>query len=277
MSNEIQVPDYLREMMDAGQVENTAAQMDVAAGGVPRLTTKGKVFRFKEGEEEVKAGQQVDVIIVGMHPVMGLSHTYYIDGYTDGSNAPPDCSSMNGVTPDNWITNPQHSNCAKCPNQIWGSAKSMSGGKAKACRDSKQLYLAKASDFKSDPINCTLYLLQVTVNSLKSFSAYGKQLVAMGFPGPQFVLTRIMMDEEASVPKLEFECLGALNKEMGVASYQRSEKKEWDSQASLPPPGAYNNKRALPQSEPEPEEETVVEQTANLDSADVDSLIDNWN
>lgn len=268
MSKEIQVPDYLKSMMDEGAVQDSTAQLMAATGGVPRLTTRGKTFRFKEGEDEEKSGQSVDVIIVGTHPTNGLSHTFYKESYSNDSNSPPDCSSMNGVTPDPWITEPYSDRCATCPNQAWGSAKSMSGGKAKACRDSKQLYVAKASDFAKDPEQATLYLFQVTVNSLKALTNYGKQLAQIGIPGPQFVITRMSFDEEASVPKVEFECLGALNEKLGKASYARSEKKEWDAISKLPPPQASNDKRSLPKVE--------EVKSPDLDSTDTESLINDW-
>ena len=275
MSKEIVIPDYLKEMMAVGAVEDTTGQMNVAGGGVARLTTKGKTFRFKDGDDEVKSGQSVDLIIIGLHPAVGLSHTYYADGYTPDSNSPPDCSSMGGMYPDSWITKPVNRTCLDCPNQVWGSAQSMSGGKAKACRDSKQLYVAKAADFAKDAEKATLYLLQVTVNSLKSFSNYGKELHSLGFPGPQFVITRVSFDEEASVPKLEFECLGPLNEKLGPVAHARSQKQEWDTGPALPPPSG-NSKRALPSHAPEKDDSVIESTNADLDAVDTDSLINRW-
>jgi len=271
MSKEIEIPDYLKEMMDSGSAKNDQESMEVASGGVPRLTTKGKTFRFKEGDEEVKSGQSIDIVIMGMCPERGLSHTFYKDGYTPDASSPPDCSSMNGIEPDSWIQSPEHINCIKCPNQIWGSAVSMSGGKAKACKDSKQLYVAKAEDFSKDPINCTLYLLNVTINSLKAFSNYGKELSRAGIPSPCFVITNIEFDDEASVPKLLFRMLGILNKDLGPVANERSKEKEWDSKIALP---QQPSKRALP--EPEPESNTVIKDTVIEDTDESSDLLDNW-
>lgn len=276
MSQELVVPDYLKAMMADGKVEDTTASMKVDAGGVARLTTKGKTFRFKEGEDEEKAGQSVDLVIVGMHPIIGLAHTFYKDGYSPDASSPPDCSSMNGQNPDSWISKPVHSNCASCPNQAWGSAKSMSGGKSKACRDSKQLYVAKAEDFSNDPDNATLYLLQVTVNTLKAFTRFGKEIAIAGLPGPQFIITRVTFDDEASVPKLEFEILGVLNEKLGMASHVRSEAKEWDAGTALPPPSG-NDKRSLPKPEDvgraEASQDSINDQ---LDQASVSDMLDEW-
>lgn len=292
MSNEVAIPDYLRDMMAEGTVQSTLASMETGAGGVPRVTTKGKIFRFKEGENEEKAGQSIKVIILGVNPEQGLSHTYYKDGYSPDSSDPPDCSSMNGVVPDNWIATPVSKTCAGCPNQVWGSAKSMSGGKAKACRDSKQIYLAKAKDFASDPDECTVYLMTVTVNSLKNFSTFGKELAAKGLPGPQFVITEIYMDEESSVPMTHYKILGVLNETLGPKSHQRSVKKEWESLSqALPAPSSTSNK-SLPQhpdddeSEVLPEEDTKPKTKAKVDEnvidndddddVNVDDLINDW-
>lgn len=277
MSQDIAIPDYIKKMLAEGQVEDQTKNMQDGAGGVPRLTTKGKVWRFKANDEEVKSGQSVNVVIVGMNPVNGLSHTFYREGYTDDSSAPPDCSSMNGVVPDSWISNPESTKCATCPQAKWGSAKSMSGGKSKACRDSKQLYVAKAEDFSKDPETATLYLMQVTVNSLKSFAAYGKLLASKGIPSPTFCVTKMFFDEDASVPKVEFELVGILNETLGIASLKRSEKKEWDSQLALAAPSG-NNKTALPKPD---EAEEVIESTATtkkaeLSSGDIDSMISQW-
>ena len=275
MSTEVAVPDYLKAMMAEGTVGDSTAAMQSDSGGVPRLTTKGKTFRWKEGEEEVKAGQEVDVVIVGINPQVGLSHTFYKEAYNPNSSEPPDCSSQNGVVPDSWITSPQSDKCATCPNQVWGSAKSMSGGKSKACRDSRQLLVANAQQFGENPKEATLYLMQVTVNSLRAFSNYGKELAGAGFPGPQFVVTRMTMDEESSVPKIEFSILGPLNEDLGKASWTRSEKREWALPTALPP---GNNSRALPtptSDAPAPEAGDPGP-GPDLSNADVGDLISEW-
>lgn len=282
MSNEIVVPDYLKSMMADGDVKDDTARMQTSGGAVPRITTRGKIFRKKEGDDEEKigTGMEIDVVILGMNPENGLAHTYYKDGYSPDANSPPDCSSQNGVTPDSWIGNPVNDVCASCNNQKWGSAVSMSGGKAKACRDSRHLHVAIAEEFKEDPKNCTLYILQVTVNSLKDFTAFGKELARKGLPGPQFVLTRISMDEEASVPMLHFSILGVLGEEKGKAAHERNMAKEWDSTPQTMIGSDRNNKRALPEpegasNEPSIEAQPVIN-SGEEQSKNVDDLIDNW-
>lgn len=279
MSKDIAIPDYLKAMMAEGTVEDTTAEMDVATGGVPRISTKGKVFRFKEGEDEEKHGQEFNGVIIGMNPERGLAHTFYIDGYSPDSSDPPDCSSMNGTEPDHWITSPQHENCIKCPQAIWGSAKSMSGGKAKACKDSKQLYIAKGEEFSKDAENCKLWLMSVTVNSLKAFSNYGKLLATKGIPGPQFAVTKFKFDEDASVPKLEFHLMGMLGEKHGPTAHKRSKAKEWVSGA----PALENkkeSKRALPEQptvEDDGEDDIPFDGgTGSVEEKSVDDLLSDW-
>lgn len=230
MNDDIQIPDYLKELMDSGKVNNEVDILDVQSGGVPRLSTKGKVFRIKDGDNEIKLGNSIDVIILSVTPKIGLAHTYYADGYTVGASAPPDCSSFNGVTPDEHIQFPVNDTCARCPKQVWGSAVSMNNGKAKACKDSKHLYVALAKDF-SEGNNYIVYLLSVTVNSLKAYSNYIKTLKVSNIPSPEFVITRISMDDEASVPKLNFEVMSVLNEDIGTRSFIKH--KELDDEFSV--------------------------------------------
>jgi len=261
-----ELPEYMKKMMAAGSAVSNLAGTNVASSGVARISTKGKLFRLKEGDVETKAGQSIDIIIIGMNPNdQKLSHTFYIDGYTPDSSEPPSCSSYDGMVPDSWITKPQSKSCFTCPNAVWGSAKSMSGGKSKACKDSKMLYVAMAEAFSEDPEEAKIWLLQVTVNSLKNFSNFGKQLLAKGIPGTQFCITRVSFNEEASVPQLEFEILGMLDEAHGTAANERATKSEWKSM--LPPPPSSN--RTL--EAPEPATSAPADPNASLED-----LVDTW-
>jgi hypothetical protein len=264
--NDIAIPEYMRKMMAEGSAVSNLDGTNVASSGVPRISTKGKLFRLKEGDVETKAGQSINVIIIGMNPEgPKLAHTYYADGYTPDASEPPNCSSYNGSEPDNWIVKPQSKSCFTCPQAVWGSAKSMSGGKSKACKDSKHLYVAMAEEFSKDPENAKLWLLQVTVNSLKNFSNYGKVLQTKGIPGTQFCITTISFNEEASVPQLEFAMVGLLDEKHGKAANDKATKSEW-KQISLPSSGPSN--RTLEAPEPK------VTQTD--DKSSLNDLVDEW-
>lgn len=226
MSQNLVIPAYLQAMLANNEVQSNIEGTAVASDGILRISTKGKVFRFKEGDEETKKGQAIDVIIVGMTPEFGLSHTFYAEGYTPDASAPPDCSSASGKEPDHWIASPQSKSCLTCPKAVWGSAKSMSGGKSKACKDSKVLHVIEASDVQADK---KVWMLSVTVNSLKNFTHFGKELAAKGIPSTALVFTRISMNDEASVPQLEFTILGIINEETHNLTKDVVTEKPWDS------------------------------------------------
>lgn len=277
MSKEIQIPDYLKEMISEGSVESGTSAMDTGMNGGPRISTRGKVFRFRDGDSEEKHGQEIDVVIIGINPARGLSHTFYAEGYSPDSSDPPDCSSMNGVTPDSWISSPKSDTCARCSNQVWGSAKSMTGKKAKACKDSKQLYIARAEEFSKDAENCKLWLISVTVNSLKSLSNYGKLLASKGIPGPQFCVTKLYFNEDESVPKLEFKLIGILGEKHGPIAHKRFTDKEWDTQSTLFLEHSSESKYALPSDSRKSEAPDNDDFGEGPDvSVSVDDLLGNW-
>lgn len=225
-TKEIVLPDYLKDMLDDSEMQSPESLIS-ATSSVPRVSLKGSKFRFiVDGEEISRTADSIHVVIIGVEPERAMCKTWYKDGYQPDSSDPPDCSSSDGVRPDPWVATPQSDLCAKCEKNAWGSAKSMSGGKAKACRDSKRLIIAVGKELAADPKECTLYILNVTVVSLKSLSQYGKLLVANRVPMAA-AITTISFDEDADHPKLEFEFKGVLKEKMGKAALARAALKEW--------------------------------------------------
>lgn len=233
MSNEIAIPDYLKSMVE---VEGEDANKLITSAGqaFPRISLKGRQFRFnKDGEEVFKTPNPIEVVIIGVQPEQGMAKTFYINGYQPGDTSPPDCSSQDGIRPDSWIGNPTSPNCASCPQNKWGSATSMTGKKAKACKDSKRLLIT----VPKDPGEGTLYLLNVTVSSLKALSEYGKFLVANHIPMASAITKISMVDSD--FPQIEFEFKEILPEEQCKAALDRSKEKSWESdytQAALSAP-----------------------------------------
>jgi len=227
MSNELTVPDWLSSMMDQGTLASEAEQL-VTATSVPRISTRGKVFRLiVSGDEIAKARDKIHVVILGVQPQHAMAKTFYKGTYS-GENDPPTCSSTDGVRPDAWVNDKQASLCSECPQNVWGSAVSKAGKRAKACRDSKRLMVVMAKDLKEQGEDATIYILNVTVNSLKSLSTFGKELLAKKVP-MSAVITTVTMVDDAEVPELTFSIAGFLNKDMGMTAMTRAAKREWDS------------------------------------------------
>ena len=221
------LPDYLKQY--AAIPNQDADAMSSVKTSVPRISLKGKRFKFINGEEESKGTGEIFVSILAVEPPGQLmSKTFYKAGYNPNDTAPPDCASSNGINPDAWVSEPCAELCAKCPNNMFGSATSMAGKKTKACKDSKVLWVAKPDD-----ISGTVYGLKVPVTSLKPMSEYGKEIKSIGVP-LAVVITKLTMDEENEFPLLQFERVEFLNEEQGTKAMERSQSREWINHEAPP-------------------------------------------
>lgn len=223
MSNDIAVPDYLKKMQptESTDVDSLAS----ASLSIPRISLKGKKFRvIVDGEEIMKPSTELNAIILAVEPGPGLFiKTYYGGTYNPSDTYPPACASSNGVHPDAWVTNPQSPRCNTCPQNVFGSATAVvSGKKAKACKDSKRLWVTFPDDIEG-----IVFALGVPVTSLKNVSKYAKELGAHNYPMTA-VVTKITMDDESDFPQLNFERGEFLNEEQYLIAKARNTAKDWD-------------------------------------------------
>ena len=267
-SQEMVVPDYLKGV----QGQDSGAMASGVGISVPRISLKGRQFRFiVDGEEEFKTSNPIEMVFLGVEPEAGMSKTWYEKGYQPGSTDPPDCSSWDGIRPDSWVNKPQSQLCANCPNMVWGSAKSMSGKKAKACKESKRIIAVKADD-----IDGTAYIMNVTIASLKALSTYGTWLSKNQLPYSALI-TRISF-VDSDFPEVEFEFAGFLPEDNGKAMLSRAEEKEWkqfsDSSKQIAAPAQNQAQIAAPvqQSAPTPTDTDAPPATRE----DVNTLVNNW-
>ncbi|MEG1232232.1 MAG: hypothetical protein RSE18_00225 [Acinetobacter sp.] len=217
-----QLPDYLKQYMDQGGSSADANSMAEVKVSVPRVSLKAKRFKFINGEEESKGTDSIHVAILAVEPPGQLMNkVFYKGGYNPTDTAPPDCASSNGIAPDAWVSDPQADTCAKCPNNMFGSAISPAGKKSKACKDSKVLWVAKPDDIEG-----IVYGLKVPVTSLKAMGEYGKLVKSLGVPLAAIV-TELSMDQDNEYPLLEFKQVGFLNQTEGVKAIGRSTQREW--------------------------------------------------
>lgn len=262
MAKDIKIPDYLKGLVDQTQMQSE--YLISSADSVPRISLRGGKFRFiEDGEEVERVSDEIHLIILGVQPERAMAKTFYLGKYSRDDTAPPDCSSSNGITPDPWVSNRQSEKCMGCPQNVWGSAVSMSGGKAKACRDSKRLMVVKATG-----ISGVIYILNVTISSLKNLSAYGKILVENSVPMAA-AITTVSFDGDSDFPKIQFEFMGCLKEKLGVKALARSGKREWESlsQEALTHDRDGEDVKRISQDEDEDEEEeeeTEKERVARL-------------
>jgi hypothetical protein len=221
-AKELDVPAWLSEMIEAGQQSNASSLVSTVSS-VPRISLKGLKFRFIENGEEVRReGDKVHLVILGVQPENNMAKTYY-EGEYSGENEPPTCSSWDGIRPDAWVNSKQSDLCVTCKWNKWGSAVSRSGGKAKKCRDSKRLMVVDPRDVE----NGTIYILNVTVASLKNLSAFGKTLASRNIP-MEVVIVTVTMDGQADIPILNFTPAGVMKQEQAMMALARGKKREWN-------------------------------------------------
>lgn len=169
---------------------------------------RGKVWSTKyQGNEKAMMrpdgdGPQASIEVVIVQASPSIAKIFYEGGWVDGSNAPPDCWSTDGVKPDSGAPKKQSPTCAGCPRNAWGSKVTDAGKAGKECSDSKRLAVTPLADMKNELMGGPM-LLRVPAASLKDLKAYGDQMQALGYPY-YAIATRIGFDHTESFPKFVF-------------------------------------------------------------------------
>lgn len=221
------IPEHLRKYQEQQDAADAQSLADSGNPTIPRLSIKGQKFRWVQGEEESKKFNQVDVIVVGVDPEGGRMNKAFYEGAYDPSNpSPPDCSSINGVVPDKWVTDPKASVCARCPNNAFGSAVNAQGQrtKGKACKDSKWLWVIKLEEIAEE--SPTVWCLGVPASSLKALSKFGREVNKTKMP-LHVIHVRIELDEDFDYPVLDLQIAGYLDEAGCIASEEVHTAQPW--------------------------------------------------
>lgn len=192
------VPAFVkRELSDVAK-----ALVGGGAASGKRISIKGGVFRLLVDGQQVAAVDErfLDVVIVAAAPKIG--RTFYMSKYDPENPAGPDCWSADGDKPDSTAANPQHSNCAQCPQNIKGSGQ----GESRACRFSQRLAVVLANDVEGDVMQLQLPATSIfgkAEGENHPLQSYARFLAAQGV-SPDTVVTRMKFDTKAESPKLFF-------------------------------------------------------------------------
>jgi hypothetical protein len=214
MSNEISIfdkgpgaaPAHLQKY--ANHVQD-AANLVTGFSSLPKMSIKGKQFRYMKDEKEFAypLGQALRCVILATDPPLGLAKAWYEKSYSDDAEFTlPDCFSADGVAPDGSAGHKQARSCAECPKNAFGSGVDAKGNatKGKACADIKNLFIVEAHQLGEE-----IMVLRVPATSLKALSAYGRTL-AKNNAAPQFVVTEIQFADETH-PQLTFKAASWLD------------------------------------------------------------------
>jgi hypothetical protein len=186
----------------------------LTGGGAARgknISIKGGVFRLISDGKEIAAidDRHLDVVIVAAAPKVG--RTFYMGKYEEDKTTSPTCWSADGDKPDASVQEPQHANCADCPQNIQGSGE----GNSRACRFSQRIAVVLANDVEGDPLALSLPATSIfgkDINGDMPLQAYARWLAAQNI-NPEEVVTRMRFDTKAAVPKLYFKTMRWLTDE----------------------------------------------------------------
>ena len=162
MSNQLSIPSKPKFLAQQGDSPATLAEFSGGVTGglaLPMLSIRSKVFRARlDGQEqELSKTRDLELILVAARPY--VSKRYYESAYQSGSTDAPECSSLDGKTP-NAGDNRQSEKCATCPHNVFGSK-----GAGKACSDYKRLVVLPLVNGKAVSTPC---ILDVPATSLKT-------------------------------------------------------------------------------------------------------------
>lgn len=177
------------------------------------ISIKASRFRIKyKGEETPLMNERneplgsIEVVIVKANSF--LNKQYYKGAYADGNNAAPDCYSLDGKVPSPNVQTPQHTNCAGCPMNAFGSKIGENGVKQKACRDTKKLAVVPMTDIQNANFGGPM-LFRVPPSALRDLAAFSETMKSRGYPY-NAVGVRIGFDINASHPKPTFKAIRPL-------------------------------------------------------------------
>ena len=193
---------------------------DLSAGvqtGFAIVGYRGKVWslRYRGDERQLMRddgdGPRNSIEVVILKAASVVSKVWYKDGFTEGSNAAPDCFSTNGLTPDAQSRNKQCNTCAACPMNAWGSRVTPAGKAGKACSDSKRAAVVPLGDIRNEVYGGPM-LLRVPAASLNELAQFGNKLASLGYPY-YGVGVRISFDAAEAYPKFQFGAIRPLSDE----------------------------------------------------------------
>lgn len=215
----------------SGKFANVQPTDDLSSGvqsSFGMIGYKGKVWSVRyRGDEQLLMrddgdGPRNSIEVVILKAATVISKIWYEEGYVEGSTAPPDCYSNNGIRPEAASTKPQCETCAVCPRNQWGSRITPAGKQGKDCSDSKRLAVVPLEDLNNEIFGGPM-LLRVPAASLQDMAIYGQKMQQWGYP--YFAVgTRIAFDANEAYPKFLFNAIRPLDDEEAeiVLSLQES-------------------------------------------------------
>lgn len=176
--------------------EASAAQAALPAASGDWLSVRQGRMKFKGADVP---GNKAEFIILDF-----IRENQFYEGRFDPDNAATPCCYAFGndektMAPHEKSTKPQHTDCATCPNNQWGTSET---GKGRACKNVLRLALIAATDDPKAIADEEVVWMKVSVTSVKNFSAYANQLAsALSIP-PFAAITEIASAPDAKTQQV---------------------------------------------------------------------------
>ena len=169
-------------------------QAQAAASEAP----KGGFLSFKGGNisynDELIPNNKLGIIVIDFL----LENGIFREKYNPNKPASPMCYAFgrteNDLAPHEEAEDPQHDDCASCPNNEWAS--DPEGGRGKACKNSRRIGVIPADvldhpDTVDRIKKVSVVMCKLPVTSIKNFSTYVNQVVKVMDKVPFSVVTEL--------------------------------------------------------------------------------------
>lgn len=226
-SDKAGLPAFLQEM-GGYQDEGLAAGIQARAPKIG-LTIDKHFTITKDGQTVIlqqemtdNAGRKVAVPVSSINVIIvaasqTLTKAWYEQAYVAGSSEAPDCYSNDGKVPAPGVAKPQHTNCAQCPKNMFGS--NPVTGRGKACSDRKMIVCV----WEGAPDE--LMTWNVPTMSLQSLGKFDSELRNANIP-MQSVAVELFFDPSVQYPVVKLNALGFVDKETALRWKEASQSTE---------------------------------------------------
>ena len=211
-----------------GQHESVAGDMGL---GYSVISAVGKTFVLKHaGERHVLVNpptgdrdrdgypvQYFDFILLRSPP--RASNFFYKNGFVEGSTSAPDCTSTDGVAPDDNVLKKENNLCQTCKRFVWQQVLPKTGRPGRECQQRLRLAVLPDANLLSATLGSPILepvLFNVPAASMRSLLDFDKQMNSRhGGNAPYYAyITRAKFKPDVSWPQFQYQLIDFLDDDM---------------------------------------------------------------
>lgn len=153
-----------------------------------------------------------------------VERAYYTSAFDPNHITSPACFALSitgeAMRPDPASTEPQHTDCATCPMNAWGS--DPKGGRGKACKEGRRLVIMAVPKDAESAAAADMALLRIPVTSVRYWAAYVNTVAASWQRPPYAIITEISVAPDARTQfRVGFKTVGVLSDDVLGAVHGR--------------------------------------------------------